>query len=98
MTTKEFKEELVEINKKLKQHNFQCCQDKREHNRQEALTHDPPHPLLCNGEFTMIEEIIMESKMNDIPTSFQEAYFFEAFAEQVEQQAIDNGINEAEAK
>ena len=36
--------------------------------------------------------------LSNIPREYQEIYFFDMFGDQIEQQAIDNGVNECEAR
>lgn len=76
--------------------NNKCCDDRREHNIAESL--EQKFPLLCKGKFSMNEEKFFDMLLSNIPREYQEIYFFDMFGDQIEQQAIDNGVNECEAR
>ena len=74
----------------------QCCDDRQEHNIAESL--EAKFPLLCKGKFSMNEEKFYDMLFHNIPTEYQVAYLFEQFADDIEQDSIDRGIDEAESK
>jgi len=77
-------------------HSNKCCDDRQEHNIAESM--EAKFPLLCKGKFSMNEEKFFDMLLSNIPQEYQEIYFFDMFGDQIEQQAIDNGVNECESR
>ena len=73
-----------------------CCDDRQAHNIAESI--EQKFPLLCKGKFSMNEEKFFDMVMDKIPYDYQRAYLFDVFRDDIEQQAIDDGINEAESR
>ena len=72
-----------------------CCDDRREHNIAESI--EQKFPLLCKGKFSVNEEKFFDMLFSNIPTEYQVAYLFEQFADDIDQDSIDRGIDEAES-
>jgi hypothetical protein len=57
-----------------------CCDDRREHNRAEALKEIPPVSLVCGGRFSWQEEKHFEMLLNEVPDEYKINYMFEVLS------------------
>ena len=66
-----------------------CCDDRRSHNRAEALKEIPPVSLVCGGRFSWQEEKHFEMLLNEVPDEYKINYMFECYQIEIEQYNSD---------